>query len=58
MAAWEIFATPASLAGAFGDGEDFFGRHEVRTGLAGVLAKGAVAAVVAAKGGERDEDFS
>src|SRR4029077_16846929 len=47
----------AGLAGAFGEGEDFVRGHEVGAGLAGVLAEGAVAAIVAAKRGERDENF-
>ena len=47
----------ARLAALFGKHEDFLRRHEVSAGLAGVLAKSAVAAIVTAKGGERDEDF-
>ena len=42
---------------AFGKREDLLRRHEVSAGLARVLAEGAVAAIVAAKGGKRDEDF-
>ncbi len=45
------------LAAAFGKREHLFRRHEVSAGLARVLAEGAVAAIVAAKGGERDENF-
>jgi hypothetical protein len=37
--------------------EDFIRRHEVRTGLAGILAERAVAAIVAAKSRERDENL-
>ena len=51
-----FFATCA--AALLGYGEDFVGSHEMRAGLAGVFAEGAVAAVVAAEIGERDENFS
>ena len=47
----------AGLAAAFGEGEDFVGSHEMGAGLAGVLAEGTVAAIIAAEGGERNEDF-
>src|ERR1700682_1504116 len=47
----------ACLAAPFGKREHLFRRHEVSAGLARILAEGAVAAIVAAKGGERDEDF-
>ena len=47
----------ACLAALFCKREDFIRCHEVSAGLAGVLAKRAVAAIVAAKGGERDEYF-
>jgi hypothetical protein len=40
-----------------GKGKDFVRRHEMRAGLAGVLAEGAVAAVVPAKCGQWDENF-
>src|SRR6267143_1691410 len=52
----ESFFSPR-LAAAFGKREHLFRRHEVSAGLARVLSKGAVATIVAAKGGERDEDF-
>ncbi len=47
----------ASAAAAFGEGENFVGVHEVRARLAGILSEGAVVAVVATKGSERDENF-
>src|SRR5437879_4405196 len=47
----------ARLAAAFCEREDFIRRHEVSPRLARILAKSAVAAIVAAKGGERDEYF-
>ena len=47
----------AGLASAFGEGENFVRGHEMRARLAGVFAEGAVAAIVAAEGGQRDEDL-
>src|SRR6267378_4031318 len=47
----------AGLAATFGEREHFLRRHEVSARLARVLTEGAVAAIVAAKGGERDENF-
>ena len=45
------------LTASFGEGEDFLRSHEMRAGLTGVFAEGAVAAIVAAKSGERDENL-
>src|SRR5882724_1838794 len=47
----------AGLTAAFGEGEDFLAGHEMSAGLARVFAEGAVAAIVAAEGRQRDEDF-
>src|SRR6266478_2428570 len=47
----------ASLAASLGKGKNFIRGHEVSAGLAGILAEGAVATIVAAQSGERDEDF-
>ena len=47
----------AQPAAGPGERHDLLGRHRVRAGLAGVPAKRAVAAVVAAEGREGDEDL-
>ena len=47
----------ACVAAAFGKGENFFRGHEMGAGLTGVFAESAVAAVVTAKSGERDENL-
>ena len=47
----------AGLAALFCKREDFVRCHEVSARLAGVLTKSAVATIVPAKGGERDEYF-
>ncbi len=44
-------------AALFGESQNLVRGHEMRTRLAGIFAEGAVAAVVAAQRGERDEDF-
>src|SRR5580704_238283 len=47
----------AGAAATLGKVEHLVRSHEMRTGLAGVFAEGAVAAVVAAERGERNENF-
>src|SRR5712675_356284 len=51
LRASEFFARPRY-------GEHFFWSHGVRAGFAGIAAKGAVAAVVATKIGQRQENFA
>src|SRR5882762_6176008 len=50
-----FFASRA--AALFSECEHLLRRHEVRAGLAGIFSKGAVAAVVAAKSSQWDEDL-
>src|SRR5260370_6910347 len=47
----------SGAAALFSECEHLVRRHEMRTGLAGIFSKGAVAAVVAANGSQRDEDL-
>jgi hypothetical protein len=47
----------SGAAALFGECEHLVRCHEVRAGLAGIFSEGAVAAVVAAKGSQRDEDL-
>src|SRR5260370_40602340 len=53
----ERFFAPGKVA-AFGKRKHFLRCHEESAGLTGILSKGAVAAIVAAKSGEGDEYFS
>ena len=52
----ERFLGPEALARA-GEGQDLLGSHGESAGLARVAPERAIAAVVAAQGGQRDEDF-
>ena len=53
----ERFRAAQSFAGA-GNGQYFFGCHGAGTRLAGIATKYAVAAIVTAKIGQRDENFA
>ncbi len=50
-----LFAT--GCAALFSNREDLIRCHEMRAGLAGILAEGAVAAVIAAQRGQGNENF-